>query len=285
MGLNRQVTLINKEKQGDLFFGLIIPEVKAQLKEPDVFLVGAVEDETPLGVAVLRLHKDAGEILSIATAPGRRREKIGTALLWESVRILKRLGCDGMYSYLMEQDQEAAALFQAFGMKPDKNSEVSYSCTLFQLQNKLLKSGHIHSIPLESVPKYLFNAYTHTMLSGDPRFCAQNLFDPQLSRVIVENGKMTACILIERIPDGLSIGWFHSFGKDRKAPLYLLQDALQAAEKLSPDTYIRFMTNLPNVLKLAEKYLPAGGEWTETRWAVEYEYFRLLDPMTRIWEG
>jgi ribosomal-protein-alanine N-acetyltransferase len=69
----------------------------------------------PLGLALLRVADDEGELLSLAVAPEARRRGAGRALLCECLAVAAALGACRMFLEVALDNRAARRLYQGFG--------------------------------------------------------------------------------------------------------------------------------------------------------------------------
>ena len=286
-GLKRKVFLINKQTQVDFFRGMILPDVWENIADPTVFVFGALEGAEIIGAAVMRLENERAHLLSIAVKESRRRQGVGTALLRACVRALRRTSIQNFYTILMEEDTEAAALVSSFGMESSDEGSAYYSILLRDvMQLQILQNDGNKTLALKDVPDYKLNKYLQDSFPGNPALAESALFEPDLSRFLIEDGKITACMLMEKEEDALSVAWLASSSANKMAVLYLFKGALAAAIKKYPeDMEIRFTVFDEPLIRLVEHLLPKVREKELIkRWVLEHYAFRLTDTSAIGWE-
>lgn len=276
------VCLIRSSDQRKAFAGLILPDVLPKLEEPTVFLVGAVEGRQPVGAAVLELELGRAQLLSIAVAEDRRRQGIGTALLRQCVRVLRRTSVQCLYAVLTAGFQAAGALLRAFGMEGSDEAGAYYRFSAEAVASiSLLRGNRPGVVPLAQVSRMQLRAYFQKVFPGDCAVAMRQTWDPQLSHVLVEHGQITACLLAER-EEEISLGWLSSGSRDKWALLYLLRGMAAACP---PKTSIQFVAYDPAVRALADKLLGDGADKQPVRqWTLSGRRFRLTDTTPRGWE-
>lgn len=277
------VFLVQDPDQRAAFSGLILPEIQSRLGDPTVFLVGAVEGQQPVGAAVLELESGRAQLLSIAVAEDKRRRGIGLTLLRHCVRTLRRTSIQTLYAVLTAGEEAAEGLLQAFGMESSGPSGAHYSFTAAVAANHaILRGPKPGCFPLESVSTLHFRSYLHKAFPLDPAAVKREEFDPKISQVLVENGKITGCVLAEWEPDGLSLGWFSSFSGDKWALLYLLRGIVAACPS---QTQLHFAAYDPLVVQLADKLLGTAAKRLPIRqWTLADRRFRMADTAPTQWE-
>lgn len=285
--LKRQMYLVDKEAQGEYFRGMILPDVWEKMDHPNVFLIGALEDEKVVGAAVMRLENHRAQLLSIAVEESRRRQGIGTALLKMCVRTLRRTAIQALYTVAMAKETGAFALFASFGMMSSDAGSAYYNVLLKDAAAlQVLQNGGNKTCAIEEVSDFMLNRFMKAIFSADPALCERKLFVPKASRFLIENMQITACLLMEKTEEGLSIAWLSSRSKNKLAVLYLLKDALAAAVKEYPeDTKISFTAYDTVVIQLADKLLgEAAQKQPVSEWVLEEYKFRLKDTDLTGWE-
>jgi ribosomal protein S18 acetylase RimI-like enzyme len=99
----------------------------AWLTEPDTFLLVADDDGATVGYALVTFHdrddsnttRDRfAELQSLAVAPDRRGSGIGTALLREVYRQVRRRGAEEMVIGVFATNHEAMRLYEREGFRP-----------------------------------------------------------------------------------------------------------------------------------------------------------------------
>ena len=279
--------LLNSEtNQTEAFAGLVMPDVLDRLKEQNIFLIGAVDENTPVGAAVLEITQGQAQLLSIAVAEGHRRKGIGSALIRHCVRMLRRTSVSALYAVMMPEETQAAALFEAQGMTSSDSGGAFYRFKVGALAGQKALEGPAPGVSaLEKVPDSVQRGYMRKAFPGGLDGETWKAFDPKLSHVMVENGEITAGLMMER-ENGLSIGWLSSWSHDKMTLPYLLRAALAAVRKYeSPETEMRFTTYEPVVSRLADKLL---GNQVEKQmicqWSLADYKFRLYDTTPTGWE-
>lgn len=277
------VCLIRSSDQRRAFAGLILPDVLPRLEEPTVFLVGAVEGRQPVGAAVLELEPGRAQLLSIAVAEDRRRQGVGSALLRQCVRVLRRTSVQCLYAVLTAGFQAAEALLRAFGMEGSDEAGAYYRFSAEVVASiSLLQGNRPGVVPLAQISRMQLRAYFHKVFPADPSVGERQQFDPHISQVLVEQGQITACLLAEREGEEVSLGWLSSSSRDKWALLYLLRGMAAACP---PKTPIQFVAYDPAVRALADKLLGDAADKQPVRqWTLSGGRFRLTDTTPRGWE-
>lgn len=280
------VYLIRSPEQQAAFRGLILPEAFDRLSEDPVFLIGAVEGDVPVGAAVMELEPASARLLSIAVVPDRRRQGMGTALLRQCVRALRRTTIQSLYAILTPETPETAALFAAFGMEASDAESAYYRLSLADAAGQAVLRGSTGKAqPLEAVSRVEVRDYLRRTFPGDPALGREESFDPQLSQLLVENGQITACLLVEREDGAISVSWMASRSQEKLALLYLMRGALAAASAACPlETEVRFATYEPAVAKLIAQLFPQAERSVIQEWELSDGRFRLTDTTPTGWE-
>lgn len=277
------VCLIRSSDQRRAFAGLILPDVLPRLEEPTVFLVGAVEGRQPVGAAVLELEPGRAQLLSIAVAEDRRRQGVGSALLRQCVRVLRRTSVQCLYAVLTAGFQAAEALLRAFGMEGSDEAGAYYRFSAEVVASiSLLQGNRPGVVPLAQISRMQLRAYFQKAFPGDSAVAMRQAWDPRISHVLVEHGQITACLLAEREGEEVSLGWLSSSSRDKWALLYLLRGMAAACP---PKTPIQFVAYDPAVRALADKLLGDAADKQPVRqWTLSGGRFRLTDTTPRGWE-
>ena len=102
----------------------------------------------------------------------------------------------------------------------------------------------------------------------------------------MENAQITACLLIEKAEDALSLAWISSRSSNKHAVVHLVKEAMPAATAEYPkDTKISFTAYEAFVVQLAEALLGKAAEKYAVReWVLEDYKFRLKDTDLTGWE-
>lgn len=265
--------------------GLVLPEALSRVEEGSALLVGAVEEDRPVGAAVMAPESGRAQLLSIAVSAGRRRQGVGSALLRQCVRMLRRTSIQNLYAILTEGESEAEGLLSAFGMTRSAAPGAYYSFPLASAREQPVLNGAARkSVPLASVPNTVFRDYIRAAFPEDPALGQRTMFDPEISQVLMENGRMTACLLAER-GELLSIGWLASQSREKLAPLHLLRGALSAASARCPaETVVQFAAYDETVMQLTEQLIPQAEKRALQSWELSGGRFRLTDTAHTGWE-
>jgi [ribosomal protein S18]-alanine N-acetyltransferase len=75
----------------------------------------ALDGETPIGLVLWRIAADEGEILTICTAPARRRHGAGGYLLDTAITVTAAAGARRLILEVAVDNMAAIALYRAFG--------------------------------------------------------------------------------------------------------------------------------------------------------------------------
>jgi ribosomal protein S18 acetylase RimI-like enzyme len=111
----------------DAWWAVRSERYRAWLAEPDTFLLVADDDGGAVGYALVTFHeKDDSnatgdrfaELQSLAVAPDRRGEGIGTALLHEVYREVRRRGVEEMVIGVLATNDAAMRLYEREGFRP-----------------------------------------------------------------------------------------------------------------------------------------------------------------------
>ena len=284
--MDHGVYFIKDSSQREAFSGLVLPDVLPRLEDRAVLLIGAVEGNLPVGAAVMELEASRAQLLSIAVAADHKRKGIGSALLRQCVRMLRRTSVQSLYAILTEEETEITALFSSFGMKPAEEAGAYYRFSLDSaLQQSVLGGTHHRVIPLEGAFGIQLRDYLGRTFHNGPAAVQAAEFDPKISQVLIENGQITACLLMEYVDEMLSVSWLSSQSREKLAVLYLLRGALQAAAAVyPPETQVQFATYEPAVAKLTEQLLPQAEKTSVRSWELAYSGFRLTDTTPAKWE-
>lgn len=285
--MDRRVLLLDKEKYGEYFEGLILPEEREKMKEEENFLIGAIEDGIPVGAALWKLEMNRVRLLSIAVEGQRQRLGIATAILRYSMRVLHQLNCDGVYALVLPEEEAVAGLLKAFGMTSEAEESASFKITLGEIEKeKYFQGNSEHTIALKDVSQSTYNNFTNQYFSANPDLFEKELFEPDCSRFIVREQKLMAGIFVEKEENELSVAWLHSVSDKAEDLIYLLREAVkEAVKKYSKDTVITFTCYSEALLKIIQKLLGEKAERDAIqKWSMSDSAFRLAETSVSAWE-
>lgn len=77
----------------------------------------AVADETPIGFACFLAVAETADLQLVAVAPENRRQGVARALLAHAFEVLPKAGVERVLLEVRQSNQEALALYRAFGFK------------------------------------------------------------------------------------------------------------------------------------------------------------------------
>lgn len=281
--METEVLLLKKERYGTVFQGLILPEAYERLPEEEVFLIGATEDDVPVGAAVWKLESDIAQLLSIAVIEDHRRQGIGTAMLQKSISSLRQLNCMGAYVTTGDEDIQLNGLLHSFGMEKTSDDAASFCVKLEDAAKvRALYSEKLHTLSLKDVPNNVYHYFVGRTFKRDGNLWDRELFDSECSRFIISDKKIVAGIFVENKKGELSVAWLHSNSNKPIDLIYLFQDALtMARKKYAPDTPVYFTCFGTPFMKLVEKLLGDKVQITPIqKWSLTGYKFRLsgLEP-------
>lgn len=285
--MERQVLLLDKESYGSYFEELIFENAYEQLGKEEVFLIGALEEGEPVGAAVWELETGRARLLSIAVTEEKRRKGIGTALLSQSMKILRQLHIDGVYTMTLPEETAAAGLLEAYGMKTESELSAHYRIKLEDMKNvSYLQSKKLHTEALKDLSDGQFYAFVNERFSMDTDLWKRELFEEECSRVVVKDYKIVAGIFVEQEEEELSVAWLHSDSNKIEDLLYLFQDAICIAmKKYSGDVLITFTCYSDTLSKIIQKMFKTKIESNAIRrWSMSGSEFRLAKSTVSAWE-
>lgn len=276
--MERQVLLLDKENYGSYFEKLIYADVYEQLGKEEVFLIGALEDGEMVGAAVWELETGRARLLSIVVAEEKRRTGIGMALLSQSMKVLRQLHIDGVYTMTLPEETAAEGLLKAYGMKTEAELSAHYRIKLEDMKDvSYLRSEKLHTKELKEILNGQFYAFVNEYFSMDTDFWKRELFEEECSRVVVKDRKIVAGIFVEQEEEELSVAWLHSESNKIEDLLHLFQDAVNTAlKKYSGDTVIAFTCYSDTLSKIVQKMF--GNKMQSMaikKWSMSGSEFRL----------
>ena len=284
--MNRKTGFIRPEQHN--FFMSFIPEhLQAHLAEESYLLLGAVENDTPVGALVLKTDDLSARICSVYVLPENRRQGIATSLISAAIRMLRRSNVQELYTVICDPEEPVTALLTRIGMEQTECNSV-YSTTVGHLSSvAALKRQEEKSVSLEALPNNQFLVMARDIFGENPQAVDRKLYDPDLSRAYMENGLVSSLLLMRYTDGALTISWFEDRSSNQMVPMYLLRDACaEALKKYAPETPIEFTCLADSSAKLSEALL---GEGAEKRTMEVYELpsfrFRLFDLGPATWEA
>lgn len=283
--MEHRICFLREPKAQSAFSSLILPAVRPRLKEETVITLGALDGTRPVGALVVEIGLESARILSIASARDCRRQGIASALLRQCVRLLRRTSIQTLYSVITPESNSAAALFAAFGMTCSARESGYYRFTLADAAKQPVLQGDAGKVvAMEKVSELRLREYLRREFPGNAALRRSEVFDPKLSQALVEQGEITACILVER-GKSLSISWLSSKSREKLAILYLMRGVLTAARaSCPPETEVEFATYEPSVAHLADELLPGAKKSLIQEWELADGDFRLTDTTPTGWE-
>ena len=265
------IYLVDKKRQGEFFLPLLPDALIPRLTEELVFLVGCVENETPIGAALLEVQGEQVQLLSIAVDPPQRRRGVGTAIMERCVALLQATCTQTFYAVLPAELPELAAFFSSLPWFCPQEGASGFSIPLGKLLRiPLLQGPAPGAVSVEDVPSAVYLAYQRNTFPADTSQCSRTQLDQHVSQVMLQDGRVSASALFSPSADGLSLDWLHNRSSDKLAPLLLLRAALAAmAERCSPETVVSFVNDSEIALRLAEKLLGVSEKHeTVLRWEI-----------------
>lgn len=285
--MERSVTIIDREDCGEYFEGLILPEVYEKIHKEGVFLIGAIEEQNPVGAAVWEIEESRAQLASIGVAKDHQRQGIGTALLRYSMKVLHQTSCLGVYTLTLPGEEAADGLFRSFGMTSEEGGSMRYSIKLGDIADtRSMQGKEGRTRPLKEIPDSLYFSFVDQMYNLDESLFAKNLFDPDCSRFVVRDKRIGAGIFIEKEVDGLSVAWLHSVTSRPEDLMALFQEAVGAGvKKYSKDAQISFTCYSRLLRNVAEKLF--GDRMKKEsihQWSLCGYRYRLADTEKSRWE-
>lgn len=102
-------------------------DLAALLASPGVFALAARDEGDLAGFVLCRVAADEAEILTIATAPARRRQGVGRALLEAAAGTASAGGAETVFLEVAEDNAAALGLYRAAGFAPVGRRKGYYS--------------------------------------------------------------------------------------------------------------------------------------------------------------
>lgn len=284
--MERSVRICNRAREGEFFRGLILPEVYPEMEKDEVFLVGAEEEDEPVGAALWRLEENMASLLSIGVAKEHQRKGIGTALLNCSMRLLRQMNCPGIYALTQPGEEAAAGLLQSFGMTAEEGA-IHYSISLADiLKAKNMQTSGCHTKALQELTNSQYDVFVNRCFGGEAHRWKRDFFDSVCSRFILQNQRICAGIFVEKEEEELSVAWIHSTSRRPEDILYLFQDsAVNGMECYGESTLVRFSCFDEPLQKIVEKLF--GEKMVRTSlemWSLSGYRYRLSGRGQSAWE-
>ena len=244
--------------QKDYFRFLFAPDDYEELEKPDFFLIGAIEDDLPVGAAILQLMPSRAEISALGVADPDRFFEIGTRLLRQCVLALEKTEVRSL-SAITQEDSDEEKLFRDFGMEKTAEESAVYYMTLFEVMGHpfFSKRSKKSSMPFGEIPRHLLLEFFKKSLPADPASGFLGNPDDTLSRAYLEDEKVRAVITVEKDETGLLLTWIASDRNDPEVLRCMFCDAIAEAKKrYPPEIVFYFGVYEPHSARTAEKLFP-----------------------------
>lgn len=228
-----------------------VPSVtKEQLKESDIYVLGAFNDDTDelVGAAVIRSVNPA-ELLSITVAGPYRNRGIGDAMIIHMIEALSDAGIEGM-SCIIPEDGKAyitgtGLFFWRCGFSPVKRySDFSFSLKSAGKNEKLGRIIEEWSDEGYEPAPALFSEEGKALLEllpADPKPDDMD-YSPSFSTVYKEDGSLVGCLLVSE-EDGFFLVNILYETKGYATVIYsmIVRTLMAIAEAYNDETELRFI--------------------------------------------
>lgn len=254
------IQIVNPEKPGGFSSFLIGHE--ENLTKEDVIILGAKNGEQAAGILILRCYRNPLYIEYINVDPSTDIPEVMDSLLKKVLELKEMLQIESVTAFYMSGDKEY--LYDAYlrnGFVVQKE-DPCYSFCLGDVSYSPLASANLSTdnvLPVSRVPDYAVEQFSRSIgnrntfnKSARERLNAMN---QDLTFAILEDKKITGCILVSSCGDGLTINAL--FGNGSKDTIRLIQSALTKANELyPPETVIYIETLIDSAQNLVEKLIP-----------------------------
>ncbi|MCR5093415.1 MAG: GNAT family N-acetyltransferase [Lachnospiraceae bacterium] len=256
----------------DVFSGLMPSAVKNAIDQ-GTFAIGAIAEdgEKPQAAGVLTGHIDPPEMVLdwLFVAPEYRRRGIAARLVdTVAATAVKQVQLEGIVTQFSGEHEGMDAFLEEFGfLNYEMEGMCQYRSRISELslpEKKTDKEGT--TVPLSEVPARAWKQLTIEVNDAGktekPISCGVPLpilpedYLPE-SRAIVEDGRISALILLERDGDAINVAWLYG---DSGKPMLLLRVLGDAADQVrsayGEDIELVFGTLNEQSSRLAERLMP-----------------------------
>ena len=246
------------KSQKEYFRFLFAPDDYEELEKEEFFLFGAVEEDLPVGAAILQMMPARAEISVLAVADPERFFEIGEKLLRQCVLALEKTEIRSL-SAVTQEDSDEEKLFRDFGMEKTAEESAIYYMTLFEVMGHpfFSKRPKKSSTPFGEVPKHLLMEFFQKSLPASPISGFLGNPDDTLSRAFLEDEKVHAVMTVEKDETGLLLTWIASDKNDPEVLRCMFSDAIAEAKKrYPPEIVFYFGVYEEHSARTAEKLFP-----------------------------
>ena len=260
------ITQITEKKIDDVS-GMLAPEVVSAIKKGlPATALAVVEDGTVVGALGGAVDTDTFEIISIYVAHDSRRAGAGTALVSKLFELAEEaeLMVRAEYTPIDAEGRTIAPFLRAMGFMQEK---LVFPIYCFQTAKKIrfdsrtLPGSMARVMSFEQAGEKLLSRVLERRREEDGMLGKIDAFiklvDKKLSYIAEEKGELKACVLAERVSDGLieltPVWGMEPDVRNMTLMLAFALDDIRAA--CPPDTNVMITTLDPETMDIAEELL------------------------------
>ena len=255
------------EKRIDEVSGMLAQEVVSAIKKGlPATALAVVEDKTVVGALGGVVDTDTFEIISVYVTPGSRRAGAGTALVSKLFELADEaeLMVRAEYTPIDAEGRTIAPFLKAMGFSQEK---LIFPIYCFQTAKKIrfdsrtLPGSMARVMTFEQAGEKLLSEVLARRREEDGMLGEIDLFkklvDKKLSYIAEEKGELKACLLAERVSDGLiELTPVWGMESDVRNMTLMLAFALDEIRASCPeDTNVMITTLDPDTMSIAEELL------------------------------
>lgn len=270
------VTSIDAENLA-YFRRFLLPEAADRISAGEQLpTVGLAEGTVACGAAAGYIEENEFQLLSLFVAPDYRRKGGGSLLLAAFREVLKSMpeigSLEAHYTVTQEDHLALEPFFCKNGFRFEKEKSPYRSTTLGALSGKgFFASPEADRLPpgiqpFSEIPPVYVRLLEKRLAAEEnsQSLFSADMLDAELSLGVVEDGKITACIIFDgTFPGRLNLAYAGSKPGEKAPMLFpvLLRSAFgQLQKRFPPETEVVLQTVTPESDRLAGKLLePAGG--------------------------
>ena len=228
--------------------------------------LAVVEDQTVVGALGGAVDGDTFEIISIYVSPDSRRKGAGTALIKKLFELAdaEDLMVRAEYTPLDPDGRTIAPFLTAMGFRQERLIFPIYcfqTAKKIRFDSRVLPGSMAEILSFAQAPEKLLSEAFQRRKQGDGMLGDIDAFikimDKKLSYIAEERGELKACVLAERVADGLieltPVWGMEPDIRNMKLMLAFALDEIRAS--CSPDTNVMITTLDPDTMDIAEELL------------------------------